>query len=76
MYVIIQVRQYFGPRQTRTLVSSINGGARKFDSRAAAQGWVKTAEAGRYDLSHGESGRPTYKVWSADAKGVQGLVVG
>jgi len=76
MYVVVQTRQYFGPHQTRTLVSNINGGARKFDSRAAAQGWIKTAEAGRYDLSHNESGRPAYQVWRADAKPLRGLFAG
>jgi len=51
-------------------VADERGEAMIFPTRAAAQAWIEGAEDGIYELSHGESGRPSYYILPAEWEGL------
>jgi len=81
MYVIVKTR-YFKDVQdargtsVRTVISDLNGASRKFISRAAAQKSIRAIESVRCPILREEVHPPTYQVWAANAKGIQGLFAG
>lgn len=65
-YVIRQTSTYYGPKAVRSLVTGDDGRAIAFATSGEARAWIEAADADVYRQSHGEYGRPDYKVMRAD----------
>ena len=63
-YVIVETREYYGPKTTRSLVADMRGESLTFQTREEAQAKIGELDSGRYYLAHNESSRPSYKVKS------------
>ena len=60
--VIIKTRQFYGPREQRSLVRDEEGRGLRFRNRAEAQAWLDEEVGHIYYLSHGEVTRPEYEI--------------
>ena len=65
-FVIRQTRSFYGPKDERSLVTGESYGAITFETREAAQDYIETLDDAPYYTANNESGRPEYKILSAD----------
>ena len=62
-FVIVKTAYFYGPEEKKSLVSIDESPyATQFMTRREAQAALDAYDAGRYYLSHNESGRPDFKI--------------
>lgn len=66
-YVIKQTRSFYGPTESRSLVTGDDLGAMTFATRADAQEHIDKLDAAVYHLASNEAGRPEYAIRATKA---------
>lgn len=66
-YVIRRTRSYYGPKDSRSLVTGEDGGAMTFATRADAQAHLDKLDDAVYHLASNEAGQPDYKILTRKA---------